>query len=437
MSRATERLLGAARAKARRLAAAVRDALTSDTPDGAQQRADADRAEAEEVIRTAGRLRGGPAKAAQLRAYLALDGGLGQDARTQLASLWDHAPPDPPHAIRAVIEADLGAPPERLFAAWDDAPIAAASLGQVHAARLVDGTEVAVKVQYPGIGPALLEDLSSRAVLRELVGPGLGEGAAKAALAALRDAIAREVDYVAELRWMARFAAAHLGDPAIAIPRAIAERSSVHVLTMTRLPGVPLPRFMADASDAERAEAGAAMLRFALGSPLRHGIVNGDPHPGNYLVERGPPLRVGFVDFGLAVELGALADVDRRLLLALVHRDGEALRFAAYEEGLIPRAGVFDRAAWRDFERALGAPFLTRGARRFGPPEAAALAGSFSRLVRAGAITLSAEAIVLWRQRIAFLTVLGALGPTLDLRLALCELLDDGRHPTPLYERYR
>jgi predicted unusual protein kinase regulating ubiquinone biosynthesis (AarF/ABC1/UbiB family) len=436
MSRTRERLFGQARAQWKRLSTAVRTALTTDT-DVTRDRRAADSAEVEELLRTAGRMRGGLAKIAQLRAYLELEDGLGPEARARLAALWDRVPPDPPQAIRAVVEEDLGAPIATLFAAWQDDPIAAASLGQVHAARLPDGTEVAVKVQYPGIAAALDDDLASPGVVRDLIGPGLGAGAERAALDTLRAAIARELDYVAERGAIERFGRAFFGDRDILLPRPIAERSSARVLTMTRLPGVPLSAFVAAADAAARTAAARTLFRFALGAPLRHGLCNGDPHPGNYLVDAAAPAgRVGFVDFGFVVELGALAEIDRRLFLAMVHRDGEALRYAAHEEGLVPRVGVFDHGAWRDFERALGKPFLARGERSFGPAEAGALAGAFSRLVRAGAVRLAPEAVVLWRQRIGFFTVLGSLEARLDLRRLLCEVLDDGRHPTPLYERY-
>ena len=436
MSRASDRFFGRARASLSRLTTTWRAALSSDV-DVTRDRRLADRAEATELARTAGRMRGGLAKVAQLRAYLELEDGLGEAARAQLAELWDRVPPDPPEAIRQVIRDDLGAPPEQIFARWEDTPLAAASLGQVHAARLTDGTELAVKVQYPGIAEALMADLSSESVLRELVGPGLGARTADAALAALRAAIARELDYTAERAAIERFGRAYLNDLQIRLPRVIPAHCSGRVLTMSRLPGVSLTRFLVDATAEERVAIAKTLFRFALGAPLRHGLLNGDPHPGNYLVERGAvPGVVGFVDFGFAIELGPLQEIDRRLFLSFVHRDGEELRYAAHEEGLVPRVGVFDSAPWREFERALGSPFLERGARRFGTKEALALSRSFAVLVSTGAVELPAEAVVLWRQRLGFFAVLGAIGASFDLRRALCEVLDDDRHPTPLYERY-
>ena len=403
-----------------------------------EHRAAADRVEAEELVRTAGRLRGGEAKVAQLRAYLELEDGLDVSAREHLARLWDRVPPDPPAVIRRVVEEELGAPIAQRFASWEDDPLAAASLGQVHGATLADGTELAVKVQYPGIAAALDEDLASPAMLRRLIGPGLGEGAASTALQTLRAAISRELDYEAERKALERFGRAFFNDPQIVLPRAYAGLSTKRVLTMSRLRGRPMLDVATSGTGAERAAVALTLFRFAFGAPLRHGLVNGDPHPGNYLVLDAAAGRIGFVDFGFVVEVGEdLQAIDRRLFLSLVHRDGEALRYAAHEQGLVPKVGVFDHRAWRDFERALGAPFMTRGARRFGPAEAGELSRLIRLLIQADSLELPAAAVVLWRQRMGAIAVMGSLAATFDLRRALCELLDDGKHPTPLYERYR
>lgn len=439
MSRASSRLFGAMRGRMKRLATSWKAALTDDNyrGDDVHRRSAADRAETEEVVRTAGRLRGGAAKLAQLRAYLELEEELSPDARQQLSQLWDRVPADPPAVIRQVVVDELGAPIEARFATWEDEPLAAASLGQVHAATLDDGTELAVKVQYPGIAEALAEDLESSALVRSLVGPGLADGAQKAAVDTMRAAIAREVDYVAELASLQRFGRAYFGDPQIVLPRPLVERSTRRVLTMTRLRGRALTDVVAAGSEAERSAVARTLFRFTFGAPLKHGLLNGDPHPGNYLVLDAAAGKVGFLDFGFVVEMDeALHAIDRRMFLSLVHRDGEALRYAAYELGLVPKVGVFDHGAWRDFERALARPFAQRGARRFGRTQAAELARLIRLLVRAGAMQLPAAAVVLWRQRVAALSVLGSLEATLDLRLALCEVLDDDRHPTPLYERY-
>src|SRR6185436_6240642 len=147
----------------------------------------------------AGRLKGGLAKVAQLAAYdpgATLGGrrGATAQARMVLGGLWDQAPAVAGAAIAQVIEADLGQSPQALFARWDPAPVAAASLGQVHAATLHDGTEVVVKVQYPGVAEALQADLDDAAFVRRLAGAELGRSLDDAALTVLGDAVRGELD---------------------------------------------------------------------------------------------------------------------------------------------------------------------------------------------------------------------------------------------------
>ena len=185
MSRTQKRLWAFTSARLRRLSTELRRLLNPQLDDAADLRA-AQVAEAEELSRAAAGLRGGVAKIAQLRAYLQGAAALGPEAQQILSRLWDHAPGDEPAAIRQVLIAELGAPPEKLFARFEETPLAAASLGQVHAAVLADGREVAVKIQYPGVAAALRDDLDSRGVLRQLVGGDLGGALPADSIAALR-----------------------------------------------------------------------------------------------------------------------------------------------------------------------------------------------------------------------------------------------------------
>jgi predicted unusual protein kinase regulating ubiquinone biosynthesis (AarF/ABC1/UbiB family) len=343
-------------------------------------------------------------------------------------------PPRPASVIREVVTAELGTRPEERFARWDDEPIAAASLGQVHAAWDADGTPYAVKVQYPGVAEALRDDLSSASLLRRVLGDELGEGAAADTLTVLREQLLGELDYVAEARWISRFRTAFMASPDLVIPRVDANRSTARVLTMTRLAGRPLPT-LAEADQATRDRAATALFRFAFGGPLQHGIFNTDPHPGNYLVD-GP--RVGFVDFGSCAELGPeMRDAERRLFLAMIHRDGEELRHAAHVEGIVESAVTFEGSVWREWEKALCAPFLTRGTVPLATTDVARLILLTGELLRARRIALPPGAILLWRQRLGALAVMAGLAPRLPLRRLLAELLDDGRNPISLYDRWR
>jgi predicted unusual protein kinase regulating ubiquinone biosynthesis (AarF/ABC1/UbiB family) len=434
MQRRYQRLLAFAGARIKRATAAARQAVMTDV-DVTRDRRAADLAEAEAFATSAAELGAAVAKAAQVRAYLDVTGAATTpEARALLSRLWDRMPPRPPSIIRAAVQAELGAPPEKLFAKWDDEPLAAASLGQVHAAEDADGTRWAVKVQYPGVAETLADDLSSASLLRRVVGSELGENAVDATLAVMRTQLLGELDYRAEAAWLDRFRRAFTGDADIVIPRVDAARSSGRLLTMARLDGTTLAAVAA--ADAEtRQKAARAIFRFAFGGPLEHGIFNADPHPGNYLVDGG---RVGFVDFGSSAELAdETRAADRKLFLAIIHRDGEELRHAAHTSGLVAEARTFETAAWREWEAALSAPFSSRVAVTLTPPQVARLIALTGELLRERRIALPPSAMLLWRQRLGALAVIASLQPKLPFRKLLAELLDDRRNPQSLFDRWR
>jgi predicted unusual protein kinase regulating ubiquinone biosynthesis (AarF/ABC1/UbiB family) len=424
MDRRRERWATFARAQARRFLVGAKRLLTTD-PDARGEGDAAEAAAAEELARSAGELRGGMAKMAQLMAYLRGPGGAGDDdARRVLGALWDRAPGADPQVIRRVVEEDLGAPPEAIFATWDDAPIAAASLGQVHAATARDGARLAVKVQYPGVAEGLRSDLESPRLLRALAGAKLGAAVGPESIDRLRDAVLAELDYVAEGRWLERFRRAFIGTRDIHIPRLHAATSSRRVLSVEHVDGRPLIDASVDAPEELRARVGLALFRFAWGGPLRHRLLNADPNPGNYLVL--PDGRTAFVDFGCAVELDEdIVAQDRRLWRAVLAGDGETLRHAVHSEGLVPRerARALDASNFREWERYLAAPHLTRGSFHWTAGYARRFAELTSELVRAGGMVLPPAAILLWRQRLGVAAVLGELSPKADFAGELQQIL--------------
>src|SRR4051812_11778345 len=194
---------------------------------------------------------------------------------SELARLQDDVPPVDAAAIRARIEAELGKPIDELFAAFDDVPLAAASLAQVHAAILHDGTAVAVKVQVPGIEDIIEADIAALRTIAAALGdmPGVD-------LPTLTDelsrALATELDYIAEAEALWTF-----GGQGVLVPRPIGEASSARVLTMTRIDGerltTALERMDAPARDALLAD----LVAEVAAQILVRGNVHADPHPGN------------------------------------------------------------------------------------------------------------------------------------------------------------
>src|SRR5262249_30741998 len=296
-----------------------------------------------------------------------------------------------------------------------------ASLGQVHRARTRDGVEVAVKVQYPGVAEALRSDLDSPRVLRRLAGADVGRALTPEATAVLRDAVLRELDYVAEGKWLELSRGAFAPDRDVVVPRLHPSLSTARVLTADYLRGTTLPMF--DGDDDARARVARLILRFCWGGPLAHGLLNADPNPGNYLVlDAG---RVGFLDFGCAAELDdALVEADRALWRAVLRGDGEGLRYAVVSQGLLARARTLDSDTFREWERYLAAPFA-RSRFRFTAGYARGLANVTSQLVRAGGMSIPPGGFLLWRQRLGAAAVIGMLSAEAPFRDELERLLRD------------
>ena len=221
--------------------------------------------------------------------------------RAALAQLRDDAPPMAPELARAILEHELGRRAESAFAEFDWEPLAAASIGQVHAARLHDGREVAVKIQYPGVADAIRADLKNAQLLATLLSL-LASLHTHRLNADVRDAardmggrIIEELDYRFEAASQAEFAERYRGHPFIHVPEVIGELCTPRVLTQE----LCLGRSWSEALGAEqelRDQWGATIWRFVYGSYVRFGMVNTDPHPGNYVFHDDGS--VSFLDFG-------------------------------------------------------------------------------------------------------------------------------------------
>src|SRR6266478_1597876 len=197
----------------------------------------------ERILATLGELKGAALKLGQA---LAMDpDALPEEARSVVARLLSQAPQRMEFAqVAEVVRAELGRPPDELFARFDREPLAAASLGQVHGALLHDGQEVVVKVQYPGVEQALENDLANAAVLVRgfaLAGQSLD---GRVYYDELRSSLLRELDYVEEAAQADAYRAAAERYPELAVPEVVTARSSKRVLCLTRLHGQPLLDFM-------------------------------------------------------------------------------------------------------------------------------------------------------------------------------------------------
>ena len=311
-------------------------------------------AHAAEVL---GTMRGLAAKLGQMASYI--DGVVPEAQREHyekaLKTLRAAAPTSSPEAIRAAVEEDLGAPIDRLFAEWETAPFASASIGQVHRATLQDGRRVAVKVQHPGIAKAVDADLANASVLKNMAAPFVPKNAdPKAVFKEIEERFREELDYRLEARRQAFFRDLHAGDPWIRIPEVISDRSSERVLTTELVAGKSLEE-MAEADEGRRRHAAEVLWRFVFKGNLVGGLFNADPHPGNYLF--GDDGTITFLDFGCCQPI----EGDRHKHAVGMHRAAVLGRQAEFNEAvhrmLETQGGSYEKTA-TEYTRRCFAPLF-------------------------------------------------------------------------------
>ena len=273
---------------------------------------------ADQLFKVLGELKGGAMKFGQAMSIFeaAMPEDLAGPYRATLTRLQDAAPPMPTPIVHAVLVAELGPRWKQKFLSFDDRPAAAASIGQVHRGVWKDGRDVAVKLQYPGAGQALIGDLNQVSRVARLAAnwiPGLD---IKPILEELKSRVAEELDYGLEAKSQKAFAAAFAGDLEFAIPEVVYHKGKV--LVSQWLDGTPLSTIITTGSQQARDAAATRYLEFLLVGPQRAGLLHADPHPGNFRML--PDGRLGILDFGAVNRLphGLPVAMGQLLTLALM-----------------------------------------------------------------------------------------------------------------------
>ena len=310
---------------------------------------------AEQLFAVLGQLKGGAMKLGQTLSVFeaAVPEEMAAPYREALTKLQEEAPPMPVRTVHAVLAQQLGGTWRQRFRHFDDAPAAAASIGQVHRATWRDGRDVAVKIQYPGAATALMSDLNQLARFTRLfatVLPGLD---VKPLIAELKARVVEELDYGLEADAQRAFAAAYAGDEEIAVPRVVA--SAPKVVVSEWIEGTPLSRVIAEGSREDRDHAGRLLAVLHFSAPQRAGLLHADPHPGNFRLL--PDRRLGVIDFGATARLpdGHPEPIGRLLRWALAGRAAEVLADLRTEGFVLPGVDV-DPEAVLDYVRPLLEP---------------------------------------------------------------------------------
>ncbi|HEX6390881.1 MAG TPA: AarF/UbiB family protein, partial [Solirubrobacteraceae bacterium] len=298
---------------------------------------------AEQIVAALGTMKGAAMKLGQVMSFL--DVGLvpeeyREQFQAKLAELRDAAPKVSFKDMKRVIEAEYGDKLENVFETFDPVPIAAASIGQVYRARLDDGRDVAVKVQYPGVGAAVRADMQNIGMILRLmksIAPGLDP---KALAEEIRGRIDEELDYELEAQNQRTLARIFRGHPFIVIPDVVTSLSRERVIVSEFVSGRGFEE-LKQLPQADRDRIAEIIFRFYFGCMYRHHQFSGDPHPGNsLLLDDG---RMAFLDFGLFKRIpAAVAELELDTQRLGIARRGQELIELLHRGGMIGDPALYD-----------------------------------------------------------------------------------------------
>ena len=263
---------------------------------------------------------------------------VGAELAEELEKLQTSVPPDPSDVVTQLVEEELGCALSDMFAEFNTTPVASASIGQVHHARLITGEEVAVKVQRRDIARRVrvdLDILQGLAQLAEMI-PELAPYQPVASVAEFQRALRRELDFDRERRHMDEFRRNFNGSPLVRIPKPFADYSTDRVLVMEWLEGIPLssPQRLAEC-DIQLSAIARQGADLYLEMIFKNGFYHADPHPGNMVLLRNEG--IGLLDYGMVGRIDdSLREEIEELLLAIVEQDSQRLGAIVIRAGATP-----------------------------------------------------------------------------------------------------
>ncbi|MFC9288934.1 ABC1 kinase family protein [Streptomyces sp. NPDC057052] len=388
---------------------------------------------AEQLFKVLGELKGGAMKFGQALSVFesALPEEVAGPYRAALTKLQEAAPPMPTRTVHSVLAERLGEDWSDLFLTFDDKPAAAASIGQVHRAVWHDGREVAVKVQYPGAGEALLSDLNQLSRFAKLLGPLIPGMDIKPLITELRDRVAEELDYGLEAQAQQAHAEEFVDDPDVVVPAVVHQCDQI--LVTEWIDGVPLSEVISAGTPEQRDRAGQLLSRFLFSGPARTGLLHADPHPGNFrLVPGGPEgeddWRLGVLDFGTVDRLpGGLPEPIGTSLRMTLDGEAGAVYELLREEGFVKESIALEPDAVLDYLLPIIEPAVVDEftfTRDWMRSQAARIADPRSPAYQLGRrLNLPPAYLLIHRVTLSTIGVLCQLGATVRLREELEEWL--------------
>lgn len=342
---------------------------------------------------------------------------VGEEFTREFERLQDRVAPFPSETARATIAEEFGRPVNELFESFEDSPAASGSLAQVHYARLIDGTNVVVKIKRPGVERVIMTDLSllrSLANYTERYLPELQVLQPGMILDELERTIRRELDFITEASNTDRFHEVLTQKDGTACPQVFWDLTSSDVLTMERIEGVRITDLPAlGVQKTNRKELAHRLVDIFLTQYLEMGIFHADPHPGNLLVLSDG--RVGIIDFGMVGRLtNELRDKLGALLLAIARREVDVVAEICFSMGLIGEdfsERTFKVGVMELLDKYYGMPLKRIDPRR--------VFGDVMALARESDVILPRDFVLLSKSLVTVLGIAQRLDPDFDVAAQL------------------